>query len=65
MNENEFFYQLFYLLIDLEEVSFFGIEFTADGQTLTAYNGKWHVRLENDRELETYLYYILKGEKTK
>ena len=58
--ENEIFCQLFYLLIDLEEVSFFNISFTADDRALTAYDGKYHARLENGRELETY-FYNLKG----
>ena len=65
MTENEIFRNLFYMLIDSGKSTFFNIEFVADGQTLTAYDGRYHVRLENDRELETYLYYILKGEKTK
>lgn len=56
MTENDIFYQVFYLLIDLEKINFFGIDFEADGQTLDTYDGKHHARLENSRELETYFY---------
>ena len=56
MTESDIFYQVFYLLIDLESEVFYNVQFQADGQKLTAYNRKHHVKIESPQELETYFY---------
>lgn len=56
--ENEIFYQVFYLLIDFESEALYNVQFQADGQTLTAYDGRHHVKIESPQELETYFYNV-------
>ncbi len=58
MTESEIFYQVFYLLIDFESEVLYNVQFTADGQTLTAYDRKHHVKIESPQELETYFYNV-------
>lgn len=56
--ESNIFYKVFYLLIDFESEALYNVQFQADGQTLTAYDGRHHVKIENPGELETYFYNI-------
>lgn len=56
--ESEIFYQVFYLLIDFESEVLYNVQFQADGQTLIAYDGKHHVKIESPQELEAYFYSI-------